>query len=169
MTHLRQAFSSAGIAIVALVLFAGTAAWAQPSDTLLQHGMCATVEVPGVLVLPDGTSHDLVSAKICFERWLSPVSGIHVLYVDDTPWGMLISRVGRDDEANHTDPMVVFSRNAVGQVQLTGYAWPDRHSMLTMVFGKPGRRQPPSLANASDLLNICDESRTHVMIAGRIN
>lgn len=161
---MRRFVSLAALASVAatVALLGAADIQAQPRDTLMHEGLCATAEVPGILVLPDGTSHDAAFIRICFERWLSPVAGIHVLYVGRTPWGMLLSRVGRDADTRSAEPLVVFARNSAGQVRLTGYAWPDRHSMLTMVFGRPGVK-----ADAMRLLKDCERTDEFILIAAR--
>jgi len=161
---MKRFLTITALAITAAIglLLGGTPAAAQPSSTLLHSGACATVEVPGILVLPDGTSHDVASLRICFERWISPGAALHVLYLGRTPWGMLLSRVGKDSDAASSEPLVVFSRNSAGQVRLTGYAWPDRHSMLTMVFSQPG-----SKADATRLLKDCERSDEFILIAAR--
>ena len=129
------------LAIVAAL--AGAAASAQPRDVSLHGRTCMVADVPGMLVLPDGKSQVVSSVKICFERWLSPVSAIHVLYLDGRTWGMLFGRAGKDPEAQSPVPLIVYARRGQ-EVRLLGFAWPEPHCMLTMAFGVLGGEADPS-------------------------
>lgn len=148
------------VAAVALLAVAPSAS--QSRDTSLHTGMCAVAEVPGVLVMPDGNRREVAEIKICLERWLSPSSGIHVLYLDGRPWGMLLSSVGKDEDADADRPVVVYSRDDLSNVRLLGYAWPHRHSMLTLTFARPGSKSRPS-----DLLKDDGRPDSHVQVAAR--
>ena len=162
----KRSWGIPGFAFCAVALLATAPAPGQPGETRLHSGACATVEVPGQLVLPDGTSpEDAGVLTICLERWLSPVSGIHTLQVRGRPVGMILSRIGRDPQATARQPVVVFDRNVWGEARLVGYAWPEEHSMLAMVFQAVGRQPDPSLADPAKLVQVCEDSDRYLLVA----
>jgi hypothetical protein len=149
------------VAIVVAVLVAS------PSLIAQQRGRCAVTELPGKLVLPDGTVHDAGEVKICFEGWHNPSSGRHVIFVDGKKWGYLLSRSGNSDKSTTQVPVFVFTpRTEHHHVRLLGYAWPDGDGMSVHVLHRPGRKVSRSLSDARALLDHADEER-FVLVAAR--
>lgn len=138
-----------------------------PSLIAQQRGRCAVTELPGQLVLPDGTVHDSGEVKICFDGWHNPSSGRHVIFVDGKKWGYLLSRSGESDELTTDVPVFVFTpRTEHHHVRLLGYAWPNGDGMSVHVLHRPGRKVSRTLSDASALLERADEER-FVLVAAR--
>jgi hypothetical protein len=138
-----------------------------PAPIAQQRGRCAVTELPGHLVLPDGTVHDSGELKICFEDWHNPSSGRHVILLDGKKWGYLLSRSGRSDKSRTDVPVFVFTPRTEHQhVRLLGYAWPDGDGMSIHVLHRPGRKVPRSLVDVSSLLERAAEERL-VLVSAR--
>ena len=149
------------VAIVVAVLVASPALIAQ------QRGRCAVTELPGQLVLPDGTVHDSGEVKICFDGWHNPSSGRHVIFVDGRKWGYLLSRSGESDELTTEVPVFVFTpRSEHNHVRLLGYAWPNGDGMSVHVLHRPGGKVSGTLTDASALLERANKER-FVLVAAR--
>lgn len=52
---------------------------------------CYKANVPGPMVLPDGSVHAQGVLRVCADRRISPVSTLHRSYVDGHPAGMFMS------------------------------------------------------------------------------
>jgi hypothetical protein len=83
-----------------------------------------TANVPGPIVLPDGTSHPAGSICLCLTERLSPVAGLHETIVDGHPVGMFLSRYGpiEASPADHDKPTLHFVRTVDGSWILEAYA-----------------------------------------------
>ena len=138
-----------------------------PTLVAQQRGRCAVTELPGHLVLPDGTVHEAGELKICFLDWHNPSSGRHLILVDGKKWGYLLSRSGRSGDTKTDVPIFVFTpRTEHHHVRLLGYAWPDGDGMSIHVLHPPGRKVSKSLADAGSLLELADQER-FVLVAAR--
>ena len=84
--------------------------------------------------MPNGDLHPPGSLKLCDSRSLSPVSGLHKVYVDGHLINMVQSRTGRSEGPAEEEPFVQFRRNGREQLELLGYAWPDGKKMKTYVM-----------------------------------
>jgi hypothetical protein len=141
---------------------------ASPTLFAQQRGRCAVTELPGHLVLPDGSIHEAGELKICFLDWHNPSAGRHLILVDGKKWGYLLSRSGQSDASKADVPVFVFTpRTDHDHVRLIGYAWPDRDGMSVHVLHRPGRKVSRSLADASSLLERADRER-FVLVAARV-
>ena len=149
-----------GVVAAVVALVSWTDAWSQSRGNSHRRGQCLRVELPGPLVMPDGSTHDATMLRICFDGWFSPVSGTHVLYVDGHRHSMLLSRVGKDEAATSRRPIVVFERNQFGRTKLIGYAWPSANSMVTHHLHRPGAK--PVRSSQADRLLEEDTERLQV-------
>lgn len=154
--------------ILAITAIAVAVLVTSPSLIAQQRGRCALTELPGQLVLPDGTVHDSGEVKICFEGWHNPSSGRHLIFVDGRKWGYLLSRSARSGEPLADVPVFVFTpRTEHHHVRLLGYAWPDGDGMSVHVLHRPGRKVSGTLSNATALVEKADEER-FVLITARV-
>ena len=126
--------------IAALLLAAGPT---------LAGGRCVTVDVPAPFVTPDGDRHPPGSLRLCDSQSLSPVAGLHKVYVDGHLIHMALSRKGRSEGPAQAAPFVQFRKNGREPLELIGYAWPDGKHMKTYVMvrndakGTGTRRRQP--------------------------
>ena len=163
--NLRQRKFAGSVVAVLAIAFAVLVT--SPQLVAQQRGRCAVTELPGHLVLPDGTVHESGELKVCFEGWHNPSMGRHVIFVGGKKWGYLLSRSGRSDELKADVPIFVFTaRSEHHHVRLLGYAWPDGDRMSIHVLHRPGRKVSGSLADVATLLERADEER-FVLIAAR--
>jgi hypothetical protein len=102
-------------------------------------GRCVSAELPAPMVLPDGSVHDAVSFRVCMERNLSPVSGLHKAYIDGFPTGFLTSRrVATEGARRLGPPFFVFEKNGDSEkLRLIALAVRDGRKMATFVFADP--------------------------------
>lgn len=149
MTTFRPARKRSWLALGALlvvVLARGTAL--AEADWL---GSCLTVRVPAPLWLPDGSRHPAGSLKICNVEMYSPVSALHVVYLDGAPLEMIRSRLGRGGEPT-TDPYVEFLLDSSGSYRLVGCGWPEgsEAELFTMLPATMDIRMSRERAAASE-------------------
>jgi hypothetical protein len=161
MKHLenRRARSLILLALGVAVVFGLSPAMGQ------ERGRCATTELPGHLILPDGKIHEAGKIKICFEGWLWPGTGRHAIHVNGQFWGYLMSRSGRteSEEQLAETPLLVFTtRSDFDHVRLIGYAWPTRDGMQTHVLHQPGKKPSKAFADASRLLEHVEEEQLYL-------
>ena len=156
------------VGVLAVLAIALAVLVASPELVAQQRGRCAVTELPGHLVLPDGTVHEAGELKICFLDWHNPSAGRHLILVDGKKWGYLLSRSGKSDESMADVPVFVFTpRTEHHHVRLLGYAWPDGDGMSIHVLHRPGRKVSKSLADAGSLLERADQER-FVLVAARV-
>ena len=86
------------------------------------EGRCYTAEVPGTMVLPDGSKHAPAVLRICTDRAISPVSRLHRTDVGGRPVGMFLS-IPRaiEDTVEEGTAQFVFKRNGRDDLNLVGY------------------------------------------------
>jgi len=103
----------AGLALTAIV--AATAAAAG------DLGRCQTAEVPGPVVLPDGSVHESGAIQVCLSRAYSPVAGLHEVSVDGRPIGLFLGREYPLESRRDHEPFLLLVRDG-GRLALRGYA-----------------------------------------------
>lgn len=130
------------ILAAAAVAAAATVALAQ------ERGSCAVVDVPFPIILPDGTTQDSGTLRICLERRMTPVTVVHRVSVNGMPKGLYLSRTDAAEGPGLPHPAIAFLKDGTGALRLTGYAWPGQEHMRTFRFG-------PASA-ALDLDNVVD-------------
>jgi hypothetical protein len=83
---------------------------------------CFTAEVPGAIVLPDGSKYASGSLRICNERTISPVSTLNRTFTAGLPVGMYLS-IPREVEqvVEPGTAQFVFERNNDDELILLGY------------------------------------------------
>ena len=82
---------AAAVALGAVVALAPSLAWSQ------NRGQCARIEAPWPMVLPDGSTHEAGSLKLCLQQMWTPVSGLHEIRVNGMSIGLFMSRVGTSE------------------------------------------------------------------------
>jgi hypothetical protein len=127
-----------------MVLLAGLALLAA---TPAVGAECVTAEVDRPILLPDGSRHPAGLLTLCLSRDFSPVSSLHLAFVDRRPVGQWLSRHGKS-EAPADTPLMVFAREADGALRLEGYAMPSGRGTKTYLVGA-GRKPGGSAAGAS--------------------
>ena len=110
-----RATKTTGFIFVGALLLAATNAAA--------GGRCYAADVPQTMVLPDGSTHEPGSLRICTDRAISPVSILHRTDVAGRPVGMFLS-VPRDVEVSVEEgkAQFIFKRNTRDELVLIGYA-----------------------------------------------
>jgi hypothetical protein len=88
------------------VIFATTVALAAPAAAALDA--CVSANVPGPIVLPDGTFYPAGPIRICLTERLSPVAGLHETSVGGLPVGMFLSRSKRVEASPSSQPKPLF-------------------------------------------------------------
>ncbi len=146
-------------------LIAATPAWSQPGRTQEHRGSCLTVELPGQLKMPDGSSRRAGKMQICLERWITPTTALHELSLDGLPWGLVMSRAGRDDTIREQHASVVFKRSSPRHAVLVGYARPDHRGMITHVFHRVGDQTDPRFEEPARLLQACRLDDNYIVVA----
>ena len=148
---------AAAMAVVAVVALAPSPAWTQ------DRGRCALIEAPWPVVLPDGSTHEAGSLKLCLQQMWTPASGLHEIRIDGMPIGLFMSRVGTSEGPVEGVPVVVFQRNGTGEHYLVGYAWPDGEVMRTYILHKFGKASR-AIARKSGL-PLLESETTEVLVA----
>ncbi len=109
--------------------------------TALGHpnGRCVSAELPWHFVLPDGTRHAPGELRLCLDRAYTPSTGLHRLYVDGDPTGILMSRSRTSEGGDGDQPFLLFQLSDDRNHVLVAYAWPGRNALRTHQFMKPGK------------------------------
>ena len=153
----RRTRWAAAVALGAVVALAPSLAWSQ------DPGRCARVEAPWPMVLPDGSTHEAGSLKLCLQQMWTPASGLHEIRVNGRSIGLFMSRVGTSEAPVERVPVVVFQRNGTDEHYLLGYAWPDGEIMRTYLLHKFGKA-PRAIARKSRL-PLLESETTEVLVA----
>ncbi len=83
---------------------------------------CYTAEVPGTMVLPDGSEHTSGLLRICTDQVISPVSNLHRISVGGRPVGMFLSLPRAIEEAvEGGTAQFIFKRGVSDELILVGY------------------------------------------------
>jgi len=107
------------------------------------RGECITLEVHAPIRLPGGALHPPGRLTLCTSIPISPVASIHKTYIDGHPVAMLASRKVSSESGADTRPVVMFSRDAQGRLELMGYVLPGKDGGVTYLLNearKPVRR-----------------------------
>jgi len=137
-----------GVAMVACAMFLPV--WGGSSDR------CVSVQVPGPIVLPDGSNHPGGTLTLCHVRDFSPVSGVHRLAVDRMPVCLVLSRRVGAETPLGAPPRVLFYRTADGVYRLVGYSYSAGRKVSSFFLSRPESRAavnaatvPPSVGQNS--------------------
>lgn len=108
-----------------LVLAAALIACAGPASAAPDD--CVSANVPGPIVLPDGTFHPSGRIRVCLTEQISPVAGLHEASVAGLPVGMFLSRVSRMEATpeSYPGPLFQFIRTDDGVFVLEAYSIPS--------------------------------------------
>lgn len=121
---------------------------------------CYTAVVPSTVVLPDGSVHPPGSLRICNRVMLSPVAGLHDIYVNGQPVGKFRSRLGRSEgTGDGEEALFAFMRDRDSQLRLHGYAFldGDRYTIYDLTstrYGAQALEQGTERGNAEPLVRI---------------
>ena len=137
---------------LALLIFAATA------PVAAQTGRCYRAEIPASMEIPDGGSHDAGQLKLCLDRKLSPVKGLHRLHIDGFPTGFLASRQVKAEDSRRPGPAYfVFEKvEETGALRLLALVAPDGAEMVSFVFAEPTVRTEWAPGNLTLLLHRPD-------------
>jgi len=104
------------------LIVAATVALAGPAFAATET--CVSANVPGPIVLPDGTFYPAGQIRICLTERLSPVAGLHETSVSGLPVGMFLSRSKRIEAgpASQPGPTFQFMRTERGVWILEAYS-----------------------------------------------
>ncbi len=103
-------------------------------------GRCVSADLPWHFVLPDGTRHAPGEIRLCLDRAYTPSTGLHRLYVDGDPTGILMSRSRTGEGGDGNRPFLLFRLGDDRDYTLVAYAWPGRNALRThrfLEYGKP--------------------------------
>lgn len=90
--------------------------------TVAEGRGCYTAEVPGAIVLPDGSEHASGALRICTDRAISPTSNLHRTFVDGRPVGMFLSAPRTIEEGVEAGTaQFIFERGAGDELNLVGF------------------------------------------------
>lgn len=132
-----------GLMLAGAFLLAVTAATAETRG-------CYTAEVPGTIVLPDGSEHAPGALRICFDLVISPVSSLHGISVGGRPVGMFLSVPRSIEESVEAGTaQFVFRRTARDELNLVGYVVSARSGTTLYEMQRAGAgRKAADTANA---------------------
>jgi hypothetical protein len=95
---------------------------------------CVSIRLDAPVRLPDGSVHEAGSLRLCDSIRFSPVSSLHATYVNGASLGYLQSHRKRSEAGGEESPVVYFSRNDLGQLELVGYVVPGADASVTYMF-----------------------------------
>jgi hypothetical protein len=128
------------------------------------RGRCVRAEAPWPVVLPDGSSHEAGSVKLCLQQMWTPASGLHEIRLNGTAIGLFMSRATTSEGPAERMPIVVFQRTDADEHRLVGYAWPDGEAMRVYMLHRFGKA-PAEIAWKSQLPLVEDENTEILMAA----
>ena len=126
------------VAVVACLTLGGAARADAPAR-------CVSLDVPSPFILPDGTVHPAGGMRLCLDRNLNPVTGIHRVYVEGAPAGYFMSRASKPEAPRNADPLVLFYADA-GRLRLVGYTVTFDGKMFSYRLQNSRVTQGPALA-----------------------
>ena len=139
----------AGFGVAAAVVVLGLSV-----GPALAEGRCISLDVPGPLMLPDGTVYPAGQLRLCRKSDFSPVSTLHETYVNGRAIGLLLSRRVVNESAGSGPAVVRFVRDAEGHLALTGYAVRHARGGIAYRFEQPATSRsevPPTVVVAAAL------------------
>lgn len=98
-------------------------------DAAAQSSACLRATLDWEFALPDGSMHAPGAIRVCLERNLSPVSGLHKIQTGSQTAGLFRSRSGRAEEDPGEEPGWLVFSDVPGRPPLfIGYSvrWRDR-------------------------------------------
>jgi len=108
--------------IIQWALFVGVLLSAIVAGQASAESSCLTVNVPRIVVFPDGSEYSGGQLSLCDWKEFTPVARLHQSYVDGRPIQMLMgTRSTNERDATATDE-VFFRVDATGRLELLGYA-----------------------------------------------
>ena len=110
---------------------------------------CASAAVDKPILLPDGSRHEAGLLTLCLTRDFSPVTSLHLAFVDRRQVGQWLGRRGTSESAAGQGPVMVFERQRDGALRLSGYAMPSNRGMVTYRVGILREPKTGSAAGAS--------------------
>jgi hypothetical protein len=148
---------AAALALVIPAALSPAPAWSQ------DRGRCAKIDTPWPIVLPDGSTHDAGSLRLCLQQMWNPVTGLHEIRVNDRSMGLFMSRVGLSESRVARGPILVFHRYGTDERHLIGYAWPRGEVMRTYSLREFGKVRDQGVQTAN--LPLFDSSQDAILLA----
>jgi hypothetical protein len=133
------------------------------SGVVAASGICISVEVESPIRLPDGTVHEAGGLTLCDDRSLTPVTSLHRTLVNGHPVGLLLGRKARSEGGGELSPVVFFSRDDEGRMELFGYALPARGGSVTYLLNENRR----IARKQSEIASSARDSRPLIVMAAR--
>jgi len=120
-----------GLILAGALVLAGTITSAQGRG-------CYTAEIPGAVVLPDGSRHEAGALRICTGRTLSPVSTLNRIFVGGKPTGMFRSTPRAIEEhVSEGAAQFIFERGVGDGLNLVGYVVSGRNGTTIYEMARP--------------------------------
>jgi hypothetical protein len=145
-----KASTTRGLMLVGVLMLAGTVAAAEDR--------CYTAEIPGTMVLPDGSKHAPGVLRICPDRDISPVSKLHRTDVDGRAVGMFLS-VSRaiEDSVAEGSAQFVFKRDNGDDLNLIGYVITSCDKTTFFEIHSPGTVRETSYVSNLGAIELDDD------------
>lgn len=89
-----------------------------------ENGTCVSAEIPFAFALPDGSTHDAGTLRMCVERSFTPVQTIHAVAIAGRPVGLVLSRRTVAEATDAAEPILLFNRRGDEPAVLLGYSVP---------------------------------------------
>ena len=96
---------------------------------LAEGSPCSTAEVDQPFRLPNGVVHPAGTLTLCRQAEHSPVSFLHVMYVNRMPVGSFSSRRGFLEESSSEERYMVFAVESKNVLRLSGIVVPIVHHL----------------------------------------
>jgi len=110
------------------------------TPVLADSRLCTTAAIEETFVTPNGAEHAPGKLTLCRGPF-SPSRAMHVGYVDGAPVGMFFSERGQSEAPTDDEPFMMFARDRVGRLHLSGFSVPFSGGMETFLFSDfPGMR-----------------------------
>lgn len=123
-----------------------------------ERGRCVRLDFDTPVTLPDGSVHDNGTLRVCLERDLTPVSGLHAIYVDNVPIGYFSSQAFAPEDATPRPAAVAFERSA-DATRLIGYTVSNGRSVEAYRLRPEARARARRVVAVDSLLATGSESR----------
>lgn len=133
------------------------------APVLLTDGSLRELDAP--VLLPDGSLREVGVLRLCLDRRMNPVAGLHEIEVDGASQ-LALSRIGEAEADVVAGAVVVFDRSRTGELRLIGYAVPDGDRVVTFWIGGLDRKGD-ALQASGGLLAQPGNGEERIWIAAR--
>ena len=148
----RKSLLRAGVwtaLVVAASSMPAVASVAGQGAALAAQNICVSAEVPGPILLPDGSWHPAGVLTLCLRGDYTPVAAFHEIYVNHMPVGLFLSHQGCSEGPAEAEPFMMFYRQADGRLRLYAYALPSGDHMTNYFLDPPAGGKAASSLRAT--------------------